>query len=287
MREPIVLCVAVGLAVAAVGLAGCGSSSGGSGESATLWVDTYLQPFADNASQTPRWMDIADNSYAPSFVSSFVYPTSAVRLGYTTAQTPLQFTVTAGYHALKPNFCYQMKLEGPPVPWGTDAGSDFVNGEFGYNGRWWCDSCNRALTDDEVGSGAHSGHVVKGYLYFDFLVTAGDGSVAQTSTADSSYHVTWKTSQRPRTEDDGPLRSYLVAPKADQWAYSGKFRAKTIGLYGEQEPGRDLTGQVQLASGLYQGVEFRLTEESFHSTRPKGGKWRTVMSASGLTFQIP
>ncbi|MBM3500579.1 MAG: hypothetical protein FJX74_18135 [Armatimonadetes bacterium] len=286
MRNALVFCLVTGLVAA--GLSGCGSSFGGGPVAPADWAQANLQPFPDNAGQTPRWMDIADNLYSSGFQGAYQYPASGVQLGYTTAQAPLQFTVTAGYHALKPSFCYQMKIEGPSQAWSGDpVGADFENSQFGRNGRWWCDTCNAALTDADIDSGAHNGHFVKGYLYFDFLVTAKDGSAQQTSPAANSYHVTWKTSQRTRGPNDGAVRSYVVAPKADRWAYTGKPAAKTVGLYGEWEPGRPPPGQVQLGSGFYEGVEFRLTEESFHSTKPKGGNWRTVMSASGLAFEIP
>jgi hypothetical protein len=268
-------------------LGGCGSGPGGWLDGNGAVVQTYLRPFTDNVSQTPRWMDIAENLYSTAFQASYRYPDGVVRLDYTTQESPLRFTVTAGSHALKPNFCYQMKIEGPAKPWSGDpTGSDLVNHELGSNGRWWCDYCNRNLTTAEVDSGAHLGHVVKGYLYFDFLVTQADGSIAQTSTANSSYHVTWKTSQRARTANDGPVRSCVVASAADKWGYGKRITTKTVGLYGEWEPDRALTGQVQLAPGLYEGVEFRLTEESFHSTKLKGGKWRTVMYAPDLSFQV-
>jgi hypothetical protein len=285
------LCLVVtALAFGVFLLAGCGSSVGsvGGGRDVTSdWATTCLVPFDDNPNQTPRWMDIADNLYSSGFQQSFAYPDNTVELQYTTQETPLRFAVTAGHHALKPNFCYQMKLEGPSQAWSGDVdGSDFVNYQLGSNGRWWCDTCNTALTDAQVLSGQHNGHNVKGYLYFDFLVTGLDGSVNQTSTANSSYHVTWKTSQRSPTANDGPVRTYSVVADPDGWAYDRKHRSKTIGLYGEWEPGRALPGQVALAPETYSGVQFRLTEESFHSANPSGGNWRTVMVAYLPSFVI-
>ena len=280
--------VLAGAALVLVLMSGCGSGPGGWSDGDGAVMETYLRPYTDSASQRPRWMDIADNLYSTAYQLTYRYPEGAVRLDYTTQESPLRFTVIAGSHALKPNFCYQMKIEGPAKAWAGDpAGSDLVNHELGSNGRWWCDYCNRNLTDGEVDSGAHNGHVVKGYLYFDFLVTQANGSVQQTSAANSSYHVTWKTSQRARTANDGAARSYVVASAADKWAYGKKITTKTVGLYGEWEPGRALSGQVRLAPGVYDGVEFRLTEESFHSTKAKGGNWRTVMYAPGLSFQVP
>jgi hypothetical protein len=244
-----------------------------------------LHPFADDPNQKPRWMNIADYLYASSFRSTFRYPDNTVTLTYTTQEAPLRFTVRAPYRTLKPDFCYQMKIEGPRQPWSNDpTGDDFVNYQLGSNGRWWCDSCNASLADGQVA--AHAGHYVKGYLYFDFLVTDRNGAAQQTATVSNSYHVTWKTSQRARAANDGRVRSCLVAGTKDGWAYDRNRRAVTVGLYGEWEPGRALPGTLALAPGSYGGVEFRLTEESFHSSNPHGGTWRTVMSAPNLSFVI-
>lgn len=268
-------------------VAGCGGVSGpGSlGDTSAATETTPLLPFDDNASQTARWMNIADYLYSDTFQTTYTYPPDTVQLSYTTQEAPLRFTVSAPYRALKPSFCYQMKLEGPAVPYGQSAGSDFVNNELGFNGRWWCDDCNEPLTDADVLSGAHDGHVVKGYLYFDYLVADGDGSAEYTATANNSYHVTWKTSQRSPAPNDGAVRTYGVVVKKDGWAYDRTRKTKEIGLYGEWEPGRPLPGQVVLAPGIYQNVQFRLTEESFHSPHPSGGNWRTVMAAT-IGFEI-
>ena len=293
MRRLVLLSIGLIACVPLVVFSGCGAAvapTGGSDavRAGTLAIEsTYLLPLEDDPNQTPRWMDIADYLYSSTFSDSFQYPGSMVALTYTTQESPLQFSISAPYHALKPNFCYQMKLEGPPQPWHNDPdGNDFENYQLGSNGRWWCDTCNRSLTDQEVASGDHTGHDVKGYLYFDFLVTDKDGSVEQTSTANNSYHVTWKTNQRRPGADDGLARTYNVVANVDGWAYDRRRRPVKVGIYGEWEPGRPLPGHVALASGVYRDVELRLTEESFHSPKPAGGNWRTVMVAPGLAFEI-
>jgi len=285
MRSPLwTLAIGASLLTMAALLAGCGGSL--TPERSLSSQSIYLSPFSDNASQTPRWRDIADYLYTTSFRSKFQY-TDAVLLSYTTQETPLRFGISAPQRSLKPNFCYQMKLEGPSQPWSNQPqGADFVNYQLGSSGRWWCDTDSRSLTDGDVASGAHNGHLVKGYLYFDFAVTNRDGSAYQSSTVTNSYHVTWKTSQRSRTANDGPVRTYTVVATSDGWAYSGKNRTVTVGVYGEWEPGRSPPGSVALASGMYSGVQFRLTEESFHSRLPYGGNWRTVLLASLPEFQI-
>ncbi|MEI6501716.1 MAG: hypothetical protein WCP21_11915 [Armatimonadota bacterium] len=261
-------------------LTGCGGgivAPGHDNLEPTATQSVMLMPFTDSASQTPRWMDIADYLYAPTFAKSFLYPANSVKLTFS-GSTGLQFTISAPAHALKPNFCYQMKLEGPSQAWSGDlTGADFTNWTLGHNGRWWNDTDNIPLTDAQIAD--HVGDKIKGYLYFDFIFTNKYGSVSQTSLVKNSYHVTWKTLQRTRTINDGPARLCSVQANKDGWAYNAKQPAKTINLYGEWEPGRAAPGTLTLPAGVYSGIEFRLTEESFHSTSTSGGAWRTVMTA--------
>ncbi len=275
-------------------LSGCGGFSPNDATGTPRYVTTlavlseYLTPFDDAASQDPRWLDVGDNSYAiTGTFESFSYPPDTVLLRYTTQETPLAFTVEAPTHALKPNFCYQIKLEGPSKPWeGDPSGDDFVNAQLGYNGRWWCDTCNASLDDNTVNTHMRRSHYVKGYLLFGFIVTDADGSVNQTVVVDSSYHVIWKSSQRSRGANDGPITvvSRIIAP--DGWAYDAACSIDEQ-LYAEREPNRPLPSDLVLADGAYSGVQLRLTEESFHSTNPLlGGEWRTVLVADNLGFVI-
>jgi len=293
----------VAAVVAVVGCGGMGSSLGNLGGPPVRSLqipDTWLEPVSD-LGQTLRWLDIGDHQYANTFISGFGYPSNTVQLSGTDGDS-LAFALSAGNHALKPNFCYQMKLEGPASRWGSDPNSDFVNGEFGYNGRWWCDTCNASLTDTTVSSHMRRRHVVKGYLYFDFFVTdetgkpverdaAGKpliGSNSYTGAVVNSYHVTWKTTQRTPGANDGPIRDFNVVAVPDGWAYDQDYTGasgETVSLYGEWEPNRPLPGALQLAPGTYGQVQFRLTEESFHASGI-GGNWATVMAADGISFQV-
>ena len=236
---------------------------------------------------TQRWMDLANNLYATAFASSFGYPRTGVTLHYTTGQTSLQFGVTALAGTLKPNFCYQMKLVGPSVAWPkkNPRTTDFTNYALGSNGRWYDQTQNMNLTDSQLSS--HVGDLITGYLYFDFLVTAADGSVNYTSTVNNSYHVTFMTTQQARTRNDGPLRACTVTAPLISAAYSGlTYPTVVVTLYAQQEPGRSLPGKLTLPSGTYSGVQFVLTEESFHSTDPLGGNWDTVMAATMPDFTL-
>jgi hypothetical protein len=225
-------------------------------------------------------MDIADYLYMTSFRSSYKYPSGKVSLTWTDGVWPPTFTLSAPAKSLKPNFCYQLKLEGPSAPW-----PNATNQVLGSNGRWWCDTCGVPLSDSTVAG--HTGHLVKGYLYFDFAVTSADGSLQYAADLVNSYHVTWKTSQRtPIAGQDGAVRVFTVVAQKDKWAYDRAKPTVNIGLFGEGEQGRALPGQLRLPAGTYT-VDLKLTEESFHSRAKNGGNWRTVMCAPGLTLEVP
>lgn len=251
---------------------------------APSWQSVRLQPLQDDPSLRPRWRDIADYPYAKTFRSSFRYRSNTVEVRYTIGEGQPQFTIAAPPRALKPNFCYQMKLWGPVVPWPADAQtSNFTNWALGTSGRW-SDGLDNLLIRD---LGAHVGESMRGYLYFDCFVTAPDGSVTHTGTVNSSFHVTWKTSQRTPNEEDGGVRRIMVRTQADGWAYDRAYPRVVAGLYGEWEPRRPLPGELVLPSGTYSGLEFVLTEESFHSYLTDGGRWRTVLRADVPGFQVP
>lgn len=282
------------IATVTFALSGCGGFSPNDAIGTPRYMTTlavlseYLTPFDDAPSQEPRWLDVGDNPYAiTGTFESFIYPPETVLLRYTTQETPLAFTVEAPRHALKPNFCYQIKLEGPSKPWERDpGGKDFVNAQLGYNGRWWCDTCNASLDDNTVNTHMRRSHYVKGYLLFGFIVTDADGGVNQTVVVDSSYHVIWKSSQRSRGANDGPITAISRTITPDGWAYDTDCSINEQ-LYTEWESSRPLPGDLVLAEGAYNGVQLRLTEESFHSTNPLlGGEWRTVLVADDLGFVI-
>jgi len=282
------LCVAVAsVGIVALVLAGCGGSMTGliGGGVSPAGASLTLAPYVDGASQTPRWMDLADTLYSAVFRSTYAYPADTVQLSLNSDAAGLSFGISAPAHALKPNFCYQMKIEGPSVVSSPQTGLDFVNASLGYNGRWWDDTQNIALTDAQIQS--HLGDTIKGYLYFDFIVTNADGSINATVPVKNSFHVTFKSTQQRRTANDGPLRTFAVVAAKGGWGYDvRKTTSKSVKLFGQWEPGRALPGTLRLPAGSYTGVEFRLTEESFHAKTPDGGNWRTVMNAALPAFAL-
>ena len=279
----------------AVLLLGCGGGGGsaptgsGTGTGSNATQTAILHPYGDTTAMGQRWLDIADYLYSAAFPGSFQYPDNAVTVTYTPSHSIPQFTVTAPAHALKPNFCYQMKLVGPLA---TLTSSDphtlgATNYALGSSGRWWSETAQWNVADADMAS--HVNDQMNGYLYFEFFVTAADGSVNFTSGTTNSFHVTWKSSQitdHPHGANDGPVRQFTVTP-AVGWAYDAAQTAAQVGLFGEWEPTRTLPGHMALPVGSYSGVEFRLTEESYHSTdATNGGRWWTAMASDPLSFDV-
>ena len=281
-------CLAL-IPIIATSLCGCGGGGGsapaGSGTGSNATLTAVLHPFGDTSAMGQRWMDIADYLYSSAFQGAFQYADNTVTVTYTPSHSIPQFTVDAPAHALKPNFCYQMKLVGPAeiLPAADPHTFSPTTYALGSHGRWWCETGSWNVADADMAS--HVGHTLRGYLYIEFFVTTADGSAHFTSGTTNSYHVTWKSSQRVHNTNDGPARQLTITP-AVGWAYDVAQAPTQIGLYGEWEPTRTLPGQMSLPVGSYSGVEFRLTEESFHSSSLSGGTWWTAMATDPLSFEV-
>jgi len=195
-----------------------------------------------------RWMDIADNVYSGEFRSTYQYANAQVTASYEVPVNQIKFEIQAT--GLKPNFAYQVKLEGLPSedPW--------ANQILGNLGRWWNDV---------------------GYLIFSYVVADDYGRVNFTANVDSSYHVLWKTDQRRRTRNDGPIIKHYVAGHTD-YGYDIAVDGPRVDVYGEWETGRPKPGTLVLPSGNYH-ILLRISEESFHSQDALGGNWASVLDA--------
>jgi hypothetical protein len=258
--------------------------------------------------ETFRWADIAGNPYSSAFRRSYRYASAAVDVLYAAAQpagTP--FAGLLQGTGLKPNFAYQIKLEGKPeLTYGTE-GDEWANAQLGLNGRWWVEVRNAAgqtvgYGGDWDGDGdtdnadyllaasagfARNGNtfIFTGYLIVDWLVTDPTGVVVlhdgeppspgYAFEADSSLHVLWNTVLNSRTPgvNDTALAYYQIAPDNPQAYKPTSSLARTVGLYGEWEPGRATPGTLVLPDGAYR-VKLVLTEESFHTA---DGNWASVL----------
>ena len=248
-----------------------------------------------------RWKDVADHNYAESYRNSYNYTQADVQLDYTTDANMLYGILFATN--LKPNFAYQLKLVGTA---GTAA-----NELIGLTGRWWQEEWNgttwsngQNLNNKGVGSSPNPNDTVyfarrdvndstsptgkqyrfTGYLVLDYFITDANGDAIVNFQTDSSYHVLWKTSQRPHTSDDGPIKNTTFDPDPCSVAYDTDYGISNAETFGEWE--RLPVGGVYLPSGEYSAM-FVLTEESFHSCGTQyGGCWAGAM-AGPVYFNIP
>jgi hypothetical protein len=241
-----------------------------------------------------RWRDVTSRPYAGEKRATYTYAAAEVTCDY--HESGPTFTGSLVARNLKPNFAYQIKLNGKP---GED---DQANERLGYTGRWWAKQIRktdgaivtewrskdgeydhwkaRGFSDDE-----HD-YVFEGYLLFDFILTDAAGSASKSLRLDSSYHVLWKTSQRePSAGDSAPVVHAVVAPSASDW-YGEGCPDEDVAIYAEWEPGRASPGQLALPPGRYD-VALVLTEESFHEREPDSGSWATVMADQSVVFTIP
>ena len=240
-----------------------------------------------------RWTDIADNPYSERFRKSFRYRPGQVTVTLAETETEtLRGRLVA--HGLKPNFTYQIKLEGlgcakAPVAAEPADPAEWANRQIGTLGRWWCVNDDWNTWSDAYDSDYHKGHTILGYLLFDFFVTDAQGNAVHDFTVDSSFHVLWKVSQFPPGDTDGKARVFVV--KADpRYGYSKPPKPATVSIYPEHEYTRPKPGTLRLPPGKYR-CRLLLTEESFHSyggsgKQDLGGRWTHCLSDDKLEFTI-
>jgi len=220
-----------------------------------------------------RWEDIAGNRYAGAADTSATsqdYAGASVQVDYHVSGQRLTGTI-AGV-GLKPNFAYQLKLEG--------FGSGWTNDTLGGLGRW---------------SGS------TGYLVFGYVVTDSAGNITSSFATDSSYHVLyWDPSSttnetygsRAPGPNDGPViwSDFDPDPTSSSW-YATDYGAAHVGVYGHPEAGKALPGDLLLPYGTYD-CKFVLTEESFHDATAgsiwsgaPGGAWASPFKGE-ICFEV-
>ena len=248
-----------------------------------------------------RWRDTATTPYDANPIGSYDYATATVQLEYSESGPALAGVLIGS--GLKPNFTYQVKLNGKPSYFWGAAGDDAANERLGFAGRWWLSQVEKSTGSVVGGWNSHDDeylawpsvgftdgtydYVFEGYLLFGYVVTDAAGDVWQALTVDSSFHVLWKTSQRPPgANDSDPVAHVFVVDGASDW-YASSQPDQTRFLYAEWEPTRALPGELTLPVESY-GVRIFLTEESFHenATPPSSGRWATVMTHDNLQFTI-
>ncbi len=251
-------------------------------------LDYTLQPVPGG---TFRFKDIGGQAFGAGYIGSYTYDTASVVVSLEDSSSLfLAGTVTA--RKLKPNFAYQVKLLGRPLSGAsTDAerlaADDATNERLGRLGRWWRVSPNPGNTNDgDVDANkTRPGYVFEGYLIVGFFVTDPDGNATARFETRNSFHVLWRTNQRPASSIDGPVQNFTLPDTTANTAYDSAVAARPIELYAEQEPTRAAPGTLQLPLGAYR-CNFLLTEESFHDSGTNAGNWAAAMRAP-IEFSIP
>ena len=241
-----------------------------------------------------RWIDVANQPYSATYRTSYNYTQANVSVTYTTEGTTLIGTLQATN--LKPNFAYELKLDGIP---GTSS-----NEQIGLAGRWWQEEWDGAawtngqnLNNKGDGSSPNPNDLVyyarrdiadatsptglhyrfTGYLIFDYFITDEQGGATVLFETGSCYHVLWKTTQRTHTVDDGPIKTTTFTASTSSPAYDVNYPEQTINLFGEWE--RLPLGGVPLSPGDYSAYII-LTEESLHGDGGQyAGNWAGAMGA--------
>jgi len=283
------------------GVAAAIAAAAAAGAAAPAHAETAMLSAVYWDTARERWRDAATTPYDAGKIAAYDYADAAVVFAYQDRGPTLAGEFTGSN--LKPNFAYQVKLNGKPgYFWGAE-GDDLANERIGFAGRWWLNKVDKA-TETVVGGwnsndaeyvawrdqGFTDGvydYVFEGYLLFAYLVTDPDGQVAQDAAVDSSFHVLWKTMQRtPGSNDSPPTAHSFVVDGASDW-YASSQSDEVRSIYAEWEPTRALPGELALPVGSY-GVRLFLTEESFHESAgsPASGSWATVMTHDDVRFVI-
>jgi len=293
-RTRVAACLAMTLAVLCVGPLARVADAATATLSAVHWDDAHQ-----------RWRDIVGNPFVASKVDPLFYEgTPVVAVDYQAAGSAFAGSLFA--QGLKPNFAYQIKLNGKPTkpspdcPVGWGVGDDWANERIGYNGRWWLNTVNKAT---KAVTGAWSDdaayeywknqptpfedtvnwYVFEGYLIFDYIVTDANGDASKGFCLDSTYHVLWRTSQRtPTSADSLPTYHDVIPANSPDWyPASPPSPSYGVGIFAEGQSGRSAPGTVTLPPGTY-NVRIFLTEEDFHDTY----YWTTVMTCDSVQFTI-
>ena len=224
----------------------------------------------DDGSQ--RWLDIAGNAYSGEFsrrYSQGSIPVVRLRLE---SDGPLLRGRIEG-KGLKPNFAYQVKLNGI-----YEYREAFE--AIGSVGRWRFPGRATNYTDGDYTRALRKSRA-EAYIMFDFLITDAAGNVVRDLELNHSLHVLWNASRQRgdcRSADSVPF--WVDASAAEVYARP-KALSTLERIWAEREHVRYERGDdvVCLPPGTYHAT-LALTEESFHDHGEDGGWWATA-------FELP
>jgi len=232
-----------------------------------------------------RWWDVASNVYDTAYSDTYTYGDATVTLTYGTGGDPVTLAGHLSAVNLKPNFAYQMKLEGKPTgQWGDD-GNDAANESIGFLGRWWRAQPSPGLSSDADYLAHHTdpAYIFVGFLLFDFFITDAAGDAEVDFAIDSSLHVLATDAQGTPGPCDHPYKWWTVQGLSTDPAYATDVGPTDVGVYGQHESGRPCYGEAVLDTGPF-ACRFILTEESFHQSGTGSGDWASVMAFDDLRF---
>ena len=245
-------------------LFGCGGAPVGT-LSGNDQIQVAFVPADDN--QKPYWRDMGEVDYPTEYVDGYDYGNATVDAVCKIVDGQLVVDISGS--GLKPNFAYQLKLEGDP---GTPTSAVLAS-----LGRTWQDI---------------------GYLIYGFVVTDKDGNISGAASGDivtsggpsfsvpvdSSYHVLWRRSDRRAKRNDGPTLSHTVVRGETAYGISPEEEEnKPVKVYAEWEPSRPTPGSLVLPDGDY-ACRLRLTEESWHDT---GDGWASMWDGWKSVLEAP
>jgi len=246
----------------------------------TLSAENSLAMTPRNDPAQERWADLAGNYYGPAFCSQFSYEWTGdrapeVRIRIEPNGATLRGRLEA--HHLKPNFAYQIKLQGD---YQRDNKSYLVIGGLG---RWRLPGKDTNYTDqDFMDYPLERKSEIEAYLCFDYFVTDAAGNAVRELELNHSLHVLWNGS-RQRTRDEippGDLTAVTVDASNPALYARPKPQPLVQQLWAERERHRyDFPDQLVSLPPIAYQCNLVLTEESFHSSEVDGGWWATVFSA--------
>jgi len=244
-----------------------------------------LTAIEDVSESNLRWWDVASNVFDSAYSDTYAYDDATVTLTYGVGGDPATLAGHLSAENLKPNFAYQMKLEGKATGLWDDDGDDDANEAIGFLGRWWRvqPSPGNSTDADYLAHHDDPAYIYTGYLLFDFFITDRFGNAEIEFALDSSLHVLVTDTQGTPGTCDTPFTWWPVQGFASDPAYPADIGPTDVGVYGQRESGRPCYGEAVMATGPY-SCRFILTEESFHHSGEGSGNWASVMACDQMDF---
>ncbi len=235
-------------------------------------AEVLLRPIQHLADEE-RWRDIAGQPYSGFFRSTYQYEQAEVRVSYRRMGPMFRGRLRA--RGLKPNFAYQIKLQG------DFAADPAAHRRLGYLGRWRLPGRSTNYSDADYENAVDRSRI-ESYLLFDYFVTDHKGEAQKDFSLDSSLHVIWNDTVNGSLRwGDTPPRAFYASRSGTAYTEEDGATARVMLSAENEGPARRrfALGRAKLPRGRYR-CRLVLTEESFHDHGEGGGHWATVLGAS-------